>query len=182
MQRGRATVEAHEPLHVVRSVPPVRACPARIDLHEAVADRRHGQHGIAGILPPVRVQITVPAQAVHMVDQGQHRRTGAGVVHQGAEPVVHVAAGADDQLRVGERLHVARTRFVLVRIRVRPQDLTNRHAPPADLAQEVADLGGGAHRDDPVARGGLRVAAAGGREEEHEAGTEEGSGAHGPGA
>ena len=74
------------------------------------------------------------------VDQRRRRGVRAGVVDDVAEPVVEAAAGAQDDRRAGDGLHVARARLVGVRIGVGAQDLADLGTLAGDGAGEVGDL------------------------------------------
>ena len=70
--------------------------------------------------------------ALDRVDQRDLLGVAAGAVDHLVEPLVEVAAGAEDDVGLGERGGVAGARLVLVRVGVGPQDRVDRDAlgPP----------------------------------------------------
>jgi hypothetical protein len=119
---------------------------------------------VARVLPPVRVV----ALQLHGVAERDHPRVRAGPVDRLVHPGVHIAAGAQDEVGVGDRRDVVRAQLVLVRVGVRGEDLDDVHARPADVAREVRDLCRRGDDREPAVRARVAVTAAGGGEHEHE--------------
>jgi len=71
----------------------------------------------------VRVFAAVATDQVDVIGERQLRRVATGALDELVQPLVDVAAGADDQVGVRERLGIAGAWLVLVRVRVRGEDL-----------------------------------------------------------
>ena len=101
------------------------------------------------------------------IDQAHDLGVPAGVVDHVVQPVVHLAAGTKNQLRIGHGRHVARPRLIVVRVAAGAQHPLDIDASAADLTHEVRHLGGGG--DHGHAAAGSGVVAAGDREDgEHD--------------
>ncbi len=109
-----------------------------------------------------------------MVDQGELRGVGAGAVDRAVEPVVELAARADDEVGALERLDVLRPDLVVVRVGVGLEELHDVGAVAGDRAGEVGRLRRGGDDREPAV--GARVRAAAARDDERGAGEEEGGG------
>ena len=99
-------------------------------------ERVHGEDGVARVLPPVRV-VAAELHRLREVDDG---RVAARALDRVLDPGVGLAAGADDQVGVGERAHVVRADLVVVRVGVRLQQLHDMGVRAGDVAGEIGDL------------------------------------------
>ncbi len=64
----------------------------------------------------------------------------ARALDQLVDPLVHLAAGGEDDIRAGDSRGVARARLVVVRVCVRGEDAVNVGTVPGDVARDVRDL------------------------------------------
>src|SRR5215211_7787921 len=168
---GGLAIEPLKPHEIAGRVAAVLAGPPRVGLRQRVTDRLDGELDVAGVLPPVGVEVPpVVAAGVHALAERQHGGVGAGAVDQVLEPVVDVAARLHRERGVGGGLGVARARLVLVRVRVRLEDLVHVDALAADVADEVGDLRRGGHHLDAGCGSRPSVAAAAAREHGREEG------------
>jgi hypothetical protein len=104
-------------------------------------DGLDGQHGVARVLPPVRVGLTLRIlERVDRVDQVDHLGVTARVVDELVEPVVDLASRPEHHRGVCDRGRVARAGLVAVRIGSGSEHPMNVHALAADVADEVGDL------------------------------------------
>ncbi len=132
------------------------------------ADLGHGLLGAHRVLPPVRVLAAIAGDQMDVIGERQLRRVAPRALDELVEPLVDVAAGADDQVGVRERLGVAGTRLVLVRVGVRGEDLGDVGTLAGDVADEVGGLGGGDDDLGPSAAAAVARAAAGERRRDSE--------------
>ena len=92
-------------------------------------DAAAAAYRVARVLPPVRIAV----EHVDVVGEDEPRRIGPAGVDGVAEPLVDLAAGADDDVGVRERLDVVRADLVVVRIGVGRQQARRRARVAADL-------------------------------------------------
>ena len=126
------------------------AAVSRIGSSEVALDRGHSGLGVARVVPPVRVvarglrpaRLAGPALG-HDRAEVDHLGVAATVGDDLVDPGVELVAVGEDELRFRRPGDVARPRLVLVGVGVGLEDLVDRDGAAADLANEVADLGGG---------------------------------------
>ena len=121
----------------------------RVGGGEAALDLGDRRLGVARVVPPVRVVSEASSPSLLAGQAVRHDRAevddlgvAAAVGDDLVDPGVEAVAVGEDQLRSRRRLDVAGPRLVLVRVGVRLQHLVDRDRVAADLADQVADLGG----------------------------------------
>ena len=125
------------------------------------------------LLAGVLAGVVAAADRLDVVDQREDLGVGARALDHVPEPLVEVAAGADDERGAGDRLDVAGPRLVVVRVGVGRQEPVHVDAVAADVGDHVGRLR--RRGDDGEAVTGRRVVAAAGRQqdERHQRGEEQ---------
>jgi hypothetical protein len=121
--------------------------------------------------------VRVLAAQAHVGGEVQLRCLAARRLDRLLEPLVHLAARPHDQVRVGDRLDVARAQLVVVRVGVGIEQPGHGHPVAADVAGQVGGLrGGGDHLERGTAAPGVVLPASGHERGDHDGGDGEKTG------